>query len=109
LYFCQKLNVSKLKMVTISESINVIATKSMSISEIQQAFPDEWVLIGNPEFENANLIYGTFIAHGKDYLELCYKSQELTKKFEQSTIIFTGENKKNNRKWLKAIRLPEKA
>jgi hypothetical protein len=95
-------------MVTISESINLIAQKAMSISEIQQAFPDEWVLIGNPEFENANLTNGICIAHGKDYLELCYQSQELTRLYNQSTIIFTGENKKNNRKWLKAIRLSEK-
>ena len=61
----------------------------------------------NPEFKNAKPMKGVLLAHGRDYLELCYKSQGLTAGYRDSTIVFTGKPKTHNRKWLKAICLNE--
>jgi hypothetical protein len=90
-------------MVAVINNIDTYSHRVLTISEIQQEFPDEWVLLGNPVFENAKLMFGNLIAHGKDYLELCYQSKELAIDYTQSTIIFTGENKTQNRKWLRSI------
>lgn len=73
---------------------------------LKAQFPNEWLLLENPEFENARPVKGVLLAHGKDYLKLCYESAAIAKG-RKKTIVFTGEPKNNNRKWLRAIRLNE--
>lgn len=79
--------------------------KSLTIEEIKAAYPNEWILLGNPQTVLANVLSGILLFHGKDYLEVCYKGSELGANYDSRTIIFTGETKQKNRKWLKAIRL----
>jgi hypothetical protein len=79
----------------------------LTFSEIQTRFPDEWVLLGNPEFQNARPVQGQLLAHSRDYLELCYQSHDLTQTVPDSTIVFTGQPQTHNRKWLRAIRLTD--
>jgi hypothetical protein len=45
-----------------------------NFEEIKKEYPNEWVLLGNSEFEQTHLKRGVFIAHNMDYLELCYQS-----------------------------------
>ena len=74
--------------------------------QLKAQYPDEWLLLENPEFENARPISGVLLAHGKDYLKLCYESAVIARG-RKKTIVFTGEPKTNNRKWLRAIRLKD--
>ena len=76
----------------------------LTFEQLKEQFPDEWLLLANPEFKNAKPTRGVLLAHGRDYLELCYQSQGLTAGYQDSTIVFTGEPQTNNRKWLRAIR-----
>lgn len=78
----------------------------LSFDLLKAQFPDEWLLLIDPEFENAKPVRGTLLAHGKDYLKLCYESAAIAKGLKK-TIVYTGEPKTNNRKWLRAIRLSE--
>ena len=80
---------------------------ALTFEQMKAQFPDEWLLLANPEFKNAKPMKGVLLAHGRDYLELCYQSQGLTAGYLDSTIVFTGEPQTNNRKWLKAIRSTE--
>jgi hypothetical protein len=74
--------------------------KILNFTEIAALFPNEWILLGlsNPDFLPQKK--GVVLLHGGDYLELCYKASELPKT-QLTTIFFTGENLKSNRKWLK--------
>ena len=79
----------------------------LTFEQLKAQFPDEWLLLANPEFKNAKPTRGVLLAHGRDYLELCYQSQGLSAGYQDSTIVFTGEPQTNNRKWLRAIRSTE--
>jgi hypothetical protein len=79
--------------------------KALTIEEIKVAYPNEWILLGNPKTVLASVQSGILLFHGKDYLEVCYKGSELGADYDTRTIIYTGETKQKNRKWLKAIRL----
>jgi hypothetical protein len=82
-----------------------IAIMKLQIDEIKKQFPDEWVLLKIDKLRSTSPQNGEVLLHGKDYLELCYKSSEVAKDV-LTTIIFTGTPTKN-RKWLKSIRLSE--
>lgn len=79
--------------------------KVLTIEEIKAVYPNEWILLGNPKTALATVQSGILLFHGKDYLEVCYKGSELGANYDSRTIIYTGETKQKNRKWLKAIRL----
>ena len=78
----------------------------LDFNQLKAKFPNEWLLLINPEFEGAKPTKGTLLAHGKDYLQLCYESAVIAKGLKK-TIVYTGEAQTNNRKWLRAIRLTE--
>ena len=42
----------------------------LSVSEIKAAYPDQWVLVGNPEMSVDSLMSGVVIWHGKDKREI---------------------------------------
>ena len=79
----------------------------LSIEEIRQQFPDQWVLIGNPEVKNSEvlepivyrILRGIVILANKDKRELSLRTQEARQGFDSITCIWTGEFPKN-RKWL---------
>ena len=79
----------------------------LSIDEIRQQFPDQWVLIGNPEVKNSEvlepivyrILRGIVILANKDKRELSLRTQEARQGYDSITCIWTGEFPKN-RKWL---------
>lgn len=77
----------------------------MTFEQIKKTYPEQWVLIDLDDSESG-VANGKVLLHGKDYLELCYKSNQIIKK-SITTILYTGQQT-HNRKWLKATRLSEK-
>ena len=77
--------------------------ETLSIEQIKATYPDEWVLFDLDGQEATKIQQGIVLLHGKDYLELCYKSSE-TAKNHLTTTLFTG-TQNHNRKWLKAIQV----
>ena len=63
-----------------------------SIDEIKKAFPDEWVLIGNPimDISELHVLSGIPVLHSKDKKEVCYLGKSKSEAFNTITIIFTG-------------------
>ena len=49
----------------------------LTFEQLQAQFPEEWLLLADPEFKNAKPVQEQLLAHGCDYLELCYQSQAL--------------------------------
>ena len=65
--------------------------KPISISTINNLYPDEWVLIGNPEDDNGEL-YGVVIFHYKDKKKLVtkVKQEKNAIKFNKTILRYTG-------------------
>ena len=66
--------------------------QQLSINEIKEHYPDEWVLIGNPVMDDSKIdvLSGIPIFHSKDKKEVCYIGRDKTSDFDKITLIFTG-------------------
>jgi len=66
--------------------------QQLSINEIKEHYPDEWVLIGNPVMDDSKIdvLSGIPIYHSKDKKEVCYIGRDKTSDFDKITLIFTG-------------------
>ena len=61
-----------------------------SIEDIKSSYPDEWILLGNPEMNEREMaIYsGVVLYHSPDKREVCYLGRPLCKKFDQVLLFF---------------------
>ncbi len=66
-------------------------------NEVKEKYPNEWVLLGNPEMKNTSILGGIVVYHSKDKKEVCYIGRDKTADFETVTIAFAG-NLKQSRK-----------
>ena len=79
----------------------------LTIEEIKARYPNKWVLVGNPELSNPDLldaiinklVRGVVLLVSSDRRELGYKGREARQGFDSVTCIYAGEMPKN-RKWL---------
>lgn len=67
----------------------------MDITEIKKVYPDEWVLLGDPVWDNSELrvLSGIPLYHSRDKKEVCYLGREKTGPYETITLLYTGERK----------------
>ncbi len=66
--------------------------KLLNLSEIKTLFPNEWVLLGNPVFDESklNVLSGIPIYHSLDKKEVCYIGRDKTSGYRKITLIYTG-------------------
>lgn len=69
----------------------------VSFDKIKQMYPDEWVLLGNPEMKNTTVLGGVVLYHSKDKKEVCYIGRDKTQNFSKVTIAFAGDLKRNRK------------
>ena len=69
----------------------------LGLDELKKLYPDEWVLLGNPEMENTSVLGGVILYHSKDKKEVCYIGRDKTDNYDTVTIAFAG-NLKQHRK-----------
>lgn len=82
--------------------------ESLTINQIRHAYPDQWVLVGNPVLADVDTVgsvvskleSGIVLYHSKDKREIAYKAKELTQGVDRFTCVFTGEAARNRRFWL---------
>lgn len=67
-------------------------TQPQPLSEIKRLYPDEWVLLGNPEMTESRLevISGIPLFHSKDKREVCYLGRDKAEQYGKITLIYTG-------------------
>jgi len=68
-------------------------TDFISFDRVRQLYPDEWVLLGNPQMHNTTVLGGTVLYHSKDKKEVCYIGRDKTQNFSKVTIAFAGDLK----------------
>ncbi len=65
--------------------------------DLKQLYPDEWILLGNPEMNNTSIMGGTVLYHSKDKKEVCYIGRDKTADFSTVTIAFAGDIKQHRK------------
>jgi hypothetical protein len=67
----------------------------LSIVDIKNLYPDEWVLLGNPIMDESKIdvIEGIPLYHSKDKKEVCYIGRDKTTDYDKITLIYTGSFK----------------
>lgn len=70
---------------------------ALNYSNIQSLYPNEWVLIGNPVIDNANVLEGQVIHHNKDKRDVCDYAKSVIDQFDMIKIIYTGQMPKVSR------------
>ena len=62
----------------------------ISIEELRKRYPDEWVLLGDPQIQNTSVFFWNGVFHSKDKKEVCYIGRDKTAGFSTVTIAFAG-------------------
>jgi hypothetical protein len=57
---------------------------------IKDLYPDEWVVIANPNFDGMQLLEGIVIAHHTDKRVASIEGGENREAFKKYTLVFTG-------------------
>ena len=69
----------------------------VSLDELKKMYPDEWVLLGNPEIKNTSVLGGVVLYHSKDKKEVSYIGRDKAADFSTVTIAFAGDLKQNRK------------
>jgi len=68
---------------------NIIMT--LDYSDIKDKYPNEWILLANPLYDNFEIINGIILYHSKDKREVCYKGRDKTSGYDKIVIVYTGK------------------
>ena len=60
-----------------------------SIEDIKRSYPDEWILLGDPEKDELDrTIAGVLLYHSPDKRELAYRDKPLLKNYKVKSLFF---------------------
>lgn len=77
--------------------------ENLTIEQIKTAYPNDWVLVGNPELAGTAVLAGVVIFHSKDKKEIAYSQINWREKFKSAITVFTGELPKSRTFWINRI------
>ena len=68
------------------ETNREISDAKQSIEDIKKSYPDEWIVLGNPEKDEHGqaIVSGVVLYHGPDKRELAYRDKPLLKKYKKT-------------------------
>ena len=69
----------------------------IAFDEVKKIYPNEWVLLGNPEMNSTKVLGGIILYHSKDKKEVCYIGRDKASEFKTVTIAFAGDLKQNRK------------
>ena len=79
-------------METLEQKVTVEADAlaPQSIEDIKTSYPDEWIVLGNPELDeyHSDFISGVVLYHSPDKRELAYRDKPLLKIYKQKALFF---------------------
>ncbi|MEO8150977.1 MAG: hypothetical protein ABI723_25310 [Bacteroidia bacterium] len=71
--------------------------KVLKSNAIKNLYPDEWILLGNPEIKDAEILSGTVLFHSKEKKPVVEFAKNVIDHYEQVKIFFTGRMSKISR------------
>ena len=69
----------------------------IAFDEVKKRYPDEWVLLGEPEMKNTSVLGGIVLYHSKDKKEVCYIGRDKVADYSTVTIAFAGDLKQHRK------------
>ena len=69
----------------------------ITFDELNKLYPNEWILLGNPEMKNTSVLGGVVLYHSKDKKEVCYIGRDKIADFQTVTIVFAGDLKQSRK------------
>jgi hypothetical protein len=82
--------------------------KSVNISEIKRLYPDEWILLGNPDIDEQNQEFnaGIVIYHSPDKKEVRYLGKPLVANYATTALFFNRVTPVKNRSIIASLFRP---
>ena len=64
--------------------------EAIGIDDIKKCYPDEWILLGNPELDKIEqeIMSGIVLYHSPDKREVCYLGRSLIKDYKKTALFF---------------------
>jgi hypothetical protein len=69
----------------------------IAFDELKKLYPNEWILLGNPQMKDTSVLGGAVLYHSKNKKEVCYIGRDKTAGFSTVTIAFAGDLKQHRR------------
>jgi hypothetical protein len=78
------------------------------IKEIRKSYPDEWILLGNPEIDmqNQEILSGILLYHSPDKKEVCYLGKPLTTSYDKTALFFNRVTPRQKRNVIASLFYP---
>jgi len=83
----------------------VVVEAQRSIDDIKRSYPDEWIVLGNPEMNEyeMDILSGVVLYHSPDKRELAYRDKPLLKKYDQKLFFFNRVTPREKRPAIASI------
>ena len=64
--------------------------EAIEIDDIKKNYPDEWILLGNPEIDKQKqaILSGVLLYHSPDKREVCYLGRSLITDYKKTALFF---------------------
>ena len=82
--------------------------KTIEINDIRKRYPDEWVLLGNPEIDEINqaILSGVVLYHSADKKEVCYLGKPLATTYKKTALFFNRVSPRRKRDVIASLYYP---
>jgi len=82
--------------------------ETISIKDIKQNYPDEWILLGNPEMDKANqsVLSGVLLYHSRDKKEVGYLGKPMTANYKKTALFFNRATPRKKRNVMASLFYP---
>jgi hypothetical protein len=82
--------------------------QTIGINDIKKLYPDEWILLGNPEMDDLNqqILSGVVVYHSPDKKEVCYLGKPLIAGFEKTALFFNRLTPRRKRSVITSLFYP---
>jgi hypothetical protein len=82
--------------------------KTVGINDLKKSYPDEWILLGNPEIDEKNqtIVSGILLYHSPDKREVCYLGKPLTEAYQKTALFFNRVTPRGKRNIIASLFYP---
>ena len=83
--------------------------EGVGIEEMKKNYPDEWILLGNPERakNDIDILSGILLYHSPDKREVAYLGRPLTNGYERITLFFNRVTPRPKRSAIVSVYSPK--
>ena len=86
-------------------TVEADALAPRSIEDIKKSYPDEWIVMGNPEMDEygQSILSGVVLYHGPDKRELAYRDKPLLKNYTKKAVFYNRVTPRQKRPVIASI------